>query len=84
MLVCMRTTINLPDALAEEAKQRAADSGRTFTSLIVDGLRRVLADREAAPGPVDLPAFGDPAQAPLIDVADRESLDEVLDADGLR
>jgi len=84
MLICMRTTINLPDGLAEEAKRRARSSGRTFTSLVVDGLRRVLADGEIEARTVDLPAFGNPADRPRIDITDREALADVLDADGPR
>ena len=85
MLICMRTTINLPDALAEEAKRRARQSGRTFTSLVEDGLRRVLADdREGSTDPASLPAYGDPGTRPLLDLADREAVAAALDADGLR
>lgn len=84
MLICMRTTINLPDGLAEEAKDRARATGRTFTSLVVDGLRRVLAEEAPDPGGEPLPAYGDPTARPLIDLADREALGEALDADGLR
>jgi plasmid stability protein len=83
MLVCMRTTINLPDGLAEAAKQRAAEDGRTFTSLVEEGLRRVLADDETAPTEA-LPAYGDPAGRLLVDVAESAALWAVLDADGTR
>lgn len=63
MLICMLLTINLPDGLAAEAKARAAAGGRTFTSLIEEGLRVVLAeqrDTEALRGE-PLPSYGDPA-----------------------
>jgi plasmid stability protein len=40
-----RTTVRLPDELARRAKRRAADEGRSLTSLIEDGLRRVLDDQ---------------------------------------
>jgi plasmid stability protein len=84
MLVCMRTTINLPDGLAEEAKRRAARDGRTFTSLVEEGLRRVLAAEEAPSTSVDLPTYGDPDGRFLIDLADRDALWAALDADGPR
>lgn len=84
MLICMRTTINLPDGLAEEAKVRARESGRTFTSLVVDGLRRVLDDESPNDAAELLPVYGDPQSRPLIDLADREALGAALDADGLR
>lgn len=84
MLICMRTTINLPDGLAEEAKIRARESGRTFTSLVVDGLRRVLDEERSKDATEALPVYGDPAARPLIDLADREAVGAALDADGLR
>lgn len=38
----MRTTVHLPDALLERAKQVAAKENRTLTSMIEEGLRIVL------------------------------------------
>ncbi|MBA3741806.1 hypothetical protein [Sporichthya sp.] len=80
----MRTTINLPDALGEAAKAKAAAEGRTFTSLVEEGLRAVLGktDEDAAPKP--LPTFGDRTTRFLVDPADREAFAAALDADGLR
>lgn len=86
MLVCMRTTINLPDGLGAAAKARAARDGRTFTSLVEEGLRVVL-DREPSTTEsteAALPAFGDPDAQLLVDLADREALWRALDADGPR
>jgi hypothetical protein len=84
MLVCMRATINLPDALAEAAKVRARAEGRTFTSLVEEGLRSVLS-RAAEPAAADpLPAYGDPKRRFLVDIADRDALWAALDADGTR
>jgi len=83
MVVCMRTTINLPDALAEAAKTRATAEGRTFTSLVEEGLRAVLAAETSAPR-TELPRYGAPGGEVLIDLADREALWAALDADGAR
>lgn len=80
----MRTTIHLPDALAEAAKRRAADEGRTFTSVVEEGLRIVLATRPEHDQPRELPAYGDASARFLIDPADRTALWEALDADGPR
>lgn len=80
MLVCMRTTINLPDALAEAAKARAAAEGRTFTSVVEEGLRAVLADDRPAAAR-QLPAFGEPGGALLVDLFDRDAVWDALDAD---
>jgi hypothetical protein len=80
----MRTTINLPDGLAEAAKARAAEQGRTFTSLVEEGLRTVLGAGGTAPATGPLPAYGDPAGEVLVDIDDPEALAAALDADGLR
>jgi hypothetical protein len=84
MVVCMRATINLPDALAEAAKARARAEGRTFTSLVEEGLRSVLSHADE-PAPIEpLPAYGEPGGRLLIDLADRDALWSALDADGIR
>jgi hypothetical protein len=87
MLICMRTTLNLPDALAAEAKARAAAEGRTFTDLVVAGLRLVLDVAPASARPAPLPTFGDrtdPRDRFLVDLLDRDALWDALDADGAR
>lgn len=78
----MRTTINLPDALAEAAKRRAAEERRTFTSLVEEGLRRVLDARDAPVEDVRLTVadVGEGARM-LVDPADRRALDEIMDED---
>ncbi len=84
MVVCMRATINLPDSLAEAAKQRARAEGRTFTSLVEEGLRTVLAHDERPAHVESLPAYGDPHGRFLVDIADRDALWAALDADDRR
>ncbi len=42
----MRTTIRLQDKLLEHAKRKAAEEGRTLTSLVEEGLMIVLAEPE--------------------------------------
>ena len=83
MLICVRTTINLPDALGKAARRRAAKEGRTFTSLIEEGLRMVLAEggKTGKAEPLPLPTYGDPNGKFLIDILDRDALWEALDAD---
>ena len=39
--------VRLPEDLLKRAKRKAAVQGRTLTSLIEDGLRRVIAENEA-------------------------------------
>jgi hypothetical protein len=43
----MRTTVNLPDELLRQARQRAAEEGTTLTALLADGLRLRL-DRSSS------------------------------------
>jgi hypothetical protein len=40
----MRTTVRLPEDLLRQAKKRAADEGRTLTSLLEEGLKSLLAE----------------------------------------
>jgi hypothetical protein len=52
----MRTTIDVDDELLRRAKVKAAQDGRTLTSLIEEGLRVMLAGRpKAARAAIDLP-----------------------------
>ncbi|CAN5187055.1 hypothetical protein BH20ACT5_BH20ACT5_06030 [soil metagenome] len=81
MLRCMRTTINLPDGLADEVKAYAAAAGRTFTSVVEESLRAVLAEAHTAAIPDPLPSFGDPAERFLVDLSDRDAVWAVLDAE---
>jgi hypothetical protein len=39
MIAGMRTSMNLPDGLLEQAKARAAEEGVTVTRLMIEGLR---------------------------------------------
>lgn len=73
----------MPDTLAAAAKARAASQGRTFTSLVEEGLRSVLAADDACPsgGVEALPAFGDPTKRLLVDPADRDALWAALDGE---
>lgn len=81
ILICMKTTLNLPDALLEAVKRRAGDEGRTQTSVIEEAIRRLLSDsppQRHRP----MPTFGQPgANSLLIDLEDREALHEALDSE---
>ena len=43
MLICMRTTLNIPDELVLRAKQLALRDGRTLTDMLVSGLSGQIA-----------------------------------------
>lgn len=45
----MKTTIEVPDALAEAAKQLAHEQGTTLRDLVVTGLRREVGRRSTMP-----------------------------------
>ena len=82
MLMHMRTTINLPDGIGEEAKRYAAQRGCTFTALIVEGLQLVV-HGSSERGPMrKLPSYG--SGHLLVDLTDKEAVGEALDADGVR
>jgi uncharacterized protein (DUF1810 family) len=49
----MKTTIELPDELATQAKRMARQQGTTLRELVVDGLRRELQKRTSAAPRVD-------------------------------
>lgn len=44
----MKTTVELPDSLLEEAKRVAARQDTTLRILIIEGLRRVITERKRA------------------------------------
>ncbi len=80
MLSCMRTTLNLSDALAAEAKARAAAEGRTLTSFIEEALRDRLRHQPRDVDPEPLPTFGDPLTSRfLVDLDDREAVWDALE-----
>jgi len=45
MLLCMRTTIDMPDALFQRAKSVMAKRHMTFRSLVIDALEQALTDQ---------------------------------------
>ncbi|HKU87203.1 MAG TPA: type II toxin-antitoxin system VapB family antitoxin [Casimicrobiaceae bacterium] len=44
----MKTTVEIPDALLEEARKLAARHGTTLRVLIIEGLRNSIAERRRA------------------------------------
>ena len=42
----MKTTIEIPSSLLEEAKKVAGREGTTVKALVIESLRRILADRK--------------------------------------
>ena len=78
----MRTTIRLDDRLLAEAKKRAAESGRTLTSVLEDALRESLARRgaHAKSKPVRLKTFKGGGVRAGVDLDDSASLLDVMES----
>ena len=80
MYLCMRTTIRIKDDLLKRAKKRAADEGRTLTSLVEDGLMLLLSKAKASRRKrIELPvseAIG--GVLPGIDLNRSSDLEEVM------
>ena len=77
----MRTTVRLRDDLLERAKKRAAQEGRTLTSLIEEGLMLALArPRTERRERIELPisqAVG--AVLPGVDLNRSSSLEDLME-----
>lgn len=74
--MCMRTTLDLDDALMRDAKRRAAESGSTLTALVETALREFLRREEQIAKSsfrLDWPVVEGGAQ-PGVDLADRDAL----------
>jgi len=77
----MRTTIRMDDSLLHQAKEYAAQTGTTLTSLIEDAVREFLARRRLhrVREPVRLPTFDGAGLRPGVDLDDTASLIELMD-----
>ena len=77
----MRTTVDVPDELLREAKERAARSGRTLGQVVEDALRvsfqrtPVAEQRDS----VNLPTFGGGRLQPGVDLDDSAALLELME-----
>ena len=78
----MRTTIRINDDLLKQAKRRAAEEGRTLTSLVEDGLVLVLSKAKASRGErIKLPVSSATGGVlPGVDLNRASDLEEVMSA----
>jgi hypothetical protein len=78
----MRTTIRINDDLLKRAKKRAADEGRTLTSLVEEGLALTLSKAKASRRKrIELPiskATG--GVLPGVDLNRSSDLEEIMNA----
>ena len=77
----MRTTIRIHDQLLTEAKQLAAATGRSLTSVIEDALREMLARRQTLSRrePIRLKTDSGKGLLPGIDLDDSAALLDVME-----
>ena len=80
MVICMRTTLDLDDALIAKARSRAQARGLTLTAVIEEALaRELLAAPEAGPEfRLQFVLFEGTTRAP-VDISDRRALYDFLD-----
>lgn len=83
MLICMRTTLMLPDDLYREVKRVAAASDRTMTSFVEEALRTALAQHAASArkaGPrFSIEPMGEGGLQPGIDLTDSAALLDAME-----
>lgn len=82
----MRTTVTIDDELLASAKRLALAGNRSLGSVLEDALREMLARharQEREPVTLDLPVYGNPGDAPLVDILDKHALAEALGDDAV-
>jgi hypothetical protein len=82
-----RTTVRLPVELKSQAMRKAAEEGRTLTSLIEEGLRHVVSSKPEAPRPRVMPRVSQARGwlAPgICDLKDIEELEDIEYVERLR
>lgn len=79
MILHMRTTLIIDDAIFRQLKKLAAEQNRTLSQVTQEVLQRGLSQTRAPSRrkAIKLPAFS--MGRPLVDVADRDQLYDVLD-----
>ena len=75
----MKTTLNLEDSLLREAKKRAAEDGRTLTSVVEEGLRRVLTQEPTGEPYRFRPLTVRGTRPPAVDLDDHDALSEFME-----
>jgi len=79
MVFHMKTTLIIPDPVFRDLKKRAAERDTTLSELATEYLRRGLHERPKRTRLPRLPSFS--AGPAKIDIADREEIYRVLDAE---
>lgn len=80
MLLCMRTTLDINDALLIQAKNRAARERRTLTALVEEALRMRLAQKPPARAAVPkIPIFHGGTVQPGVDFTNNAAVLDLLE-----
>lgn len=58
MIICMRTTLVLDDALLRQARKRAAERGMTVSDIVNEALRGAFREPPPTPTPFTMITFG--------------------------
>lgn len=76
-----RTTVRLPEGLLARARRKAAAEGRTLTSLIEEGLGRVVTEPKQPARRRKMPRISKAAGGPLpgVDLSNNSALQELDD-----
>lgn len=75
----MKTTIELPDGLLEQAKHLARQEGASLRQLFAEGLHRVLhARRNVARGQLNIPSYGGSGLTPEFEGADWNKIRDTI------
>ncbi len=82
MLLCMRTTIDINDALLQAAKSHAARERRSLRAVVEQALREFLSGpaRGVAEGP-PIPIFHGQGLQPGVDLTDNAALEDLMNAE---
>lgn len=75
----MKTTLTIPDRVFAEIKREAARKHTTISAVVEAALRTYLQRGKERPGPLELPILD--GGRLLVDISDRQKLDELFDAE---
>ena len=83
MVIHMKTTFNIDDALMQQLRVEAARRGVTMTQIVESGIRHMIATSLKSTGNAqELPKLPSKAMGrAMIDIADREELYRIFDYD---
>ena len=79
MVIHMKTTLNIADAVFKRLKRESVRQGRTMSELVESALRQYFEGQSEATELPPLPTFHGGAER--IDVADRDALYDLMERD---